>query len=145
MKSCKDYYEYLDHRTLKLLMAKATPEKEFLKTYGSEEMYNDLQKAKVGYIKVQKISDNPGIETGKVYEGITGAFGENIAVWISNPSTWFHTSTIKSIDWDKKRFKTENSTYAFEFEEINFDELITKLMDSETDSLARHFLNEYKD
>ena len=122
MKSIEEYPWHIDARTIAAISLKMKSTEEL-------DTYNNLQNAKVGYIKVHKISDNPGIEKDKVYEGVTGAFGEGLAVWISNPKEWFHTSVIKSIDWKNNTFKTLNSTYAFEFEELEYENLMNKLSD----------------
>lgn len=139
MKSVTDYYDCLDHRTVNTILLRNKPKRDFVIELGPEELYERFQKSKVGYIKVHKISDNPGIEKNKVYEGVTGAFGEGFAVWISSPSTWFHTSVIKSIDWDKHTFDTLNSTYAFEFEELSYDELLREFADKDIRSAPRKF------
>lgn len=128
MESIEKYYDCLDSKVISTILLRVKPEKEFVKTLGPEELYDSFQKSKVGYIKVSKISDNPGIKQGSEYEGVTGAFGEGFAVWMSNPSHWFHTSTIKSIDWNNHTFETENSTYKFEFEELEYDKLAHRLL-----------------
>lgn len=82
-----------------------------------------IQESKCGEIEVTKLSENLGnIQKGDTYKGFTPAFGEGVAVYISNPREWFRSSTIQSIDWDKGTFKTLNSTYSFKFKEITFNE-----------------------
>ena len=125
MESIEKYYDCLDSKTLSSVLLRTKPKKEFVKAIGPEELYDKFQDSKVGYVKVHKISDNPGIEKGKLYEGVTGAFGEGFALWLSNPWEWFHTSVIESIDWENKTFKTMNSTYAFDFEELDYHQLVT--------------------
>lgn len=137
MKSIEEYYDCLDRRTISTLMLRFKPKKEFVKTLGPESLYDSFQKSKVGYIKVHKISDNQGIPKNKVYEGLTGLFGEGFAVWISNPSSWFHTSTIKDIDWENNVFHTLNSTYAFEFEELDYKQLVTDFLNFEIESAPK--------
>lgn len=137
MESIEKYYDCLDHRTVSTLILRTKPKKEFIKTLGPEDLYESFIKSKVGYIKVHKISDNPGIPKSKVYEGVTGAFGEGLAVWISNPSSWFHSSTIKDIDWENNVFHTLNSTYAFEFEELDYKQLVTNFLNSEINSAPK--------
>ena len=88
-----------------------------------EDSRKALQDSKSGEIEVTKISENIGnIQKGDTYRGFTPAFGEGIAVYISNPREWFKSSTIQSIDWEKHLFKTRNSTYSFKFKEIAFNE-----------------------
>ncbi len=50
---------------------KALSKEEFMKIDGaSEDLYDNLQKSKSGFIRVEKISKNKGaIATGDVYEG----------------------------------------------------------------------------
>ena len=139
MKSVTDYYDCLDHRTVNTILLRNKRRKDFVIELGPEELFDRFHKSKVGYIKVHKVSDNPGIEKNKVYEGITAAFGEGFAVWISGPSTWFHTSVIKNIDWDKHTFNTLNSTYAFDFEELSYTDLLKEFSDKEINSALRKF------
>lgn len=128
MKSIEEYRNCLDNRTIKFLLLRAKPKKEFITTVGPEEAYDRIQKSKVGYITVHKVSDNPGIEKGKVYEGVTACFGEGLAMWLSSETSWFHTSVIQNIDWENNTFQTMNSTYAFKFEELDPTELVDKLL-----------------
>jgi hypothetical protein len=89
----------------------------------SEASRRAIQESKCGEIEVTKLSENLGnIQKGDTYRGFTPAFGEGVAVYISNPREWFRSSTIQSIDWDKGTFKTLNSTYSFKFKEIAFNE-----------------------
>lgn len=83
---------------------------EFLNQPGAtDEMYEALQKSKEGWIKISRIPDRAGDY------GFTSAFGEGLSCHLSNPSTWYQTSVIQSIDWENNTFKTLNSTYKFEF------------------------------
>ena len=140
MESIEKYYSCLDNRTVSAILLRLKPKKEFVKTLGPEDLYDKFQDTKVGYIKLHKISDNEGIEKGRVYEGVTGAFGEGFAVWVSSPREWFHTSTIESIDWDNHTFKTENSTYAFEFEELDYKDLAIKLSNLGIPSASKRYI-----
>ena len=140
MESIEKYYDCLDSRTIKFLLIRYKPKKEFITTVGPEEAYNKIQESKVGYIKVHKISDNPGIEKNKVYEGITACFGEGLAMWLSNETNWFHTSVIQSIDWNDKTFKTLNSTYAFEFEELEYGNFANELLNLGINSVNKRYV-----
>ena len=89
----------------------------------SEASRSAIRESKCGEIEVTKLSENLGnIQKGDTYRGFTPAFGEGVAVYISNPREWFRSSTVQSIDWDKGTFKTLNSTYSFKFKEIAFNE-----------------------
>lgn len=96
----------------------------FLKKTGYKEIKNKrLQKSihnsKSGYLKIKKISNNTGfLNYNEEFEGYTIMFGKNVVVYLINSNNYYHTSIIKEIDWKKKIFKTLNSDYSFEFEEI---------------------------
>ena len=143
MKSVEDYPLCLDSRTVSSILLHLKPKKEFVKSLGPEELYEKFQNTKVGYVKVRKISDNPGIEKNKLYEGVTGAFGEGFAVWLSSPGNWFHTSVIESIDWENKTFRTLNSTYSFEFEELEYQDFGNKLINLGINSAPKQNMKEY--
>lgn len=128
MRSIEDYYNCIDYRTIKFLLLRTKPKKEFIKNVGPEDAYENVQKSKVGYIVVHKISDNPGIKKNKIYEGITACFGEGLAMWLSNETSWFHTSVVKSINWENNTFETENSVYRFKFEELDPTDFVDKLL-----------------
>lgn len=121
MQSITKYIPLLSNVNFKTLCHKGFSEEKFIKAYGplGEKMFNVVTNAKSGLISVYKISDNPGIEKGKVYSGVTTGFNEGIALFIDSEDSWFHTSVIKEIDWDKSEFKTMNSTYHFDFEELD--------------------------
>ena len=142
MRSIEEFPFYLDNTTVSAVLLHTKPKKEFVKTLGPEELYDKFQNTKVGYIRLSKISNNPGIEPGKIYEGVTGSFGEEFAVWVSSPRNWFHTSTIKSIDWKNNTFKTLNSTYKFEFEELDYQDFANRLnnlgLNSTSESNIKH-------
>ena len=91
---------------------KKLSKEEFLTHEGlTEEIYEALQKSKEGWIKISRTTDGAGDQ------GFTSAFGEGISCKISNPSTWYVTSVIQSIDWENHTFKTLNSIYNFEFKD----------------------------
>jgi hypothetical protein len=89
--------------------------------YGEEDPSVELvRKSKVGKIQIRKTSENPGyLNKGGWFSGITANFGEGMGVYISDTTEWFTTSTIQEIDWENNRFYTLNSTYEFQFEEID--------------------------
>jgi len=121
MQSIVKYLHLLSDINFKTLVHKTFDEADFIDAYGElgKKMFNIVKNTKSGLISIYKISDNPGIEKGKVYSGITTGFGEGIALFIDSEDCWFHTSVIKDIDWDKSEFKTVNSTYHFDFEELD--------------------------
>ena len=87
--------------------------------YGEEDPSVELVKnSKVGKIRIRKISENPGY-LNDWFSGITANFGEGMGVYISDTTEWFTTSTIQEIDWENRRFHTLNSTYEFQFKEID--------------------------
>ena len=99
----------------------------FITTYGEKDgtyLYNKVKNAKSGLIKVYKISDNPGIEKGVEYFGVTTTFGEGLGLYIDNIANWFRSSVIQKIDWDKSEFMTLNSVYHFEFNELDETEAL---------------------
>lgn len=70
---------------------------------------------KKGYMKIVKVEgDETRYKLGTPHEGNTQCFHEGTALYLTNGDRWFHTSVIKSIDWEAKTFKTMNSTYSFE-------------------------------
>lgn len=77
------------------------------------------ENAKKGYMKVTKLegTNNTNFQPGATHEGNTIAFIEGTALYLTHGDRWFHTSVIKSIDWEAKTFKTMNSTYSFELNE----------------------------
>lgn len=77
----------------------------------TEEQFNAFKNSKEGFIGIRKIKP----EKGRTQKGFTVAFGEGISCYLENPETWYQTSTVTKIDWDKKIFTTLNSTYTFEF------------------------------
>lgn len=106
---------FLNYRLMKL--------SDFIKSGGDMDLYYKIQDSKMGYIKITKISDNPGyLHKGESQEGITAAFGEGIALYISNKDYWYTTSTVTHIDWDRKEFRTVNSKYSFEFTKQDINE-----------------------
>lgn len=103
-----------------LYALKLMSKEEFDEKYGrDDELFDNIQHALSGHIKVTKVSDNYGyLSPGEWREGKTPLFGEGIALWIcGTEDDFYHTSTIQSIDWENNTFKTLNSTYKFEFNE----------------------------
>ena len=98
---------------------KELSKEDFMKLDGSsEQLYNNLQKAKSGFIRVEKISKNKGaIATGDVYEGHTDTFGEGVSLIIGDRFYTFKSSVIVKINKTKNTFKTINSTYKYQFQE----------------------------
>lgn len=98
---------------------KELSKEDFMKLDGaSEQLYNNLQKAKSGFIRVEKISKNKGvIATGDVYEGHTDTFGEGVSLIIGDRFYTFKSSVIVKINKTKSTFKTLNSTYKYQFQE----------------------------
>lgn len=106
----------LDRTTYYILKQRCKPWDELVEDVG-EDLAEKVEKSKCGYISVK----NKG--NGAKHYGITCAFGEGIGCYMSNKDKWFTTSTIQHIDWEKKEFKTLNSTYEFKFEEVPVDKL----------------------
>ena len=101
----------------------------------SDEYADKLLKSKVGYIRIQKISGNPGyLRSGGIEEGWCFVFGEGFSCYIDNGYSYYYTSTIQKIDWDKNEFDTINSRYSFELDEIDFRELLSKLDEWKSES-----------
>ena len=98
---------------------KELSKEDFMKLDGaSEQLYNNLQKAKSGFIRVEKISKNKGaIATGDVYEGHTDTFGEGVSLIIGDRFYTFKSSVIVKINKTKSTFKTLNSIYKYQFQE----------------------------
>ena len=98
---------------------KELSKEDFMKLDGaSEQLYNNLQKSKSGFIRVEKISKNKGaIATGDVYEGHTDTFGEGVSLIIGDRFYTFKSSVIVEINKTKNTFKTLNSTYKYQFQE----------------------------
>ena len=78
----------------------------------AEEVYNAIQNAQQGYIKITKDG------TGEVHSGFTPGFNESISCYMVTVSRWYSTSIIKKINWEEKYFITLNSKYWFEFEPV---------------------------
>lgn len=92
------------------------------------EIYDLLRNSKIGYISIQKVSDNAGyLSKGMSEEGWTAAFGEGLSLRMELGFSYYYTSTIQSINWEKGYFDTLNSRYEFKFNEINFDEIMEYL------------------
>lgn len=127
MKSLFNYLPILGPIGRKTLYHKTKDRDYFIETYGEKDgdyLYNKVKNAKSGLIKVYKISDNPGIEKGVEYFGVTTTFGEGLGLYIDNIANWFRSSVIQKIDWDKSEFMTLNSVYHFEFDELDETEAL---------------------
>ena len=100
----------------KIAELKALPKEQVEESLIS--VWEKLQNAKSGYIKLTKLTDNPGyLGQNDVVRGFTPAFGEGLACYVDRIDEYYYTSIIQSIDWDNKTFKTLNSIYKFEFDE----------------------------
>ena len=118
MRTLRELLDLMTPDVERILICKLLDKEKFLKSVGSEDIYNLLHKAKVGLIKISYLNgDNE-------HSGFTAAFGEGIACMMSNEHEWYTTSTIKSINFEDKTFETLNNTYKFEFQEIPMDEVI---------------------
>lgn len=90
-----------------------------------KEILENIKNSKVGFIEISKESPNPGyFLQNEGISGVTAAFGEGIACWISGNKDLFYTSTIDKIDWDNGKFYTQNSVYKFTFNERDYNEII---------------------
>ena len=95
--------------------------------YGEDPNVELVRNSKVGKIRIRKISEHPGyLKKDDWFSGITANFGEGMGVYISDTTEWFTTSTIQEIDWENNRFYTLNSTYEFQFKEID-EETLNKI------------------
>lgn len=91
---------------------KQMPKEEFLKLNGlTEQIYEDLHKAKEGFIHVRRERD------GLTYKGHTWAFGEGVSCRMDMIDHWWCTSVVQKINWEEGYFDTLNSRYYFEFTE----------------------------
>ena len=107
--------------------------RDFVKAGGNAELHRAIKDSKVGYIKITKISNNPGyLSNGESEEGITAAFGEGISLYIAGVEQWYRTSVIQKINWDKGDFTTVNSRYKFEFKEIDYRPIFEELKNEST-------------
>lgn len=109
----------LDSNQLYILSLKSLSKEEFINKTNDEALWDSLQKAKIGFISISKLSGKNNDYLSKPYIGSTVAFGENLSCYINLGDGFFRTSTIQSIDWNKQEFKTLNSIYKFNFEDIN--------------------------
>ena len=92
---------------------KKLSKKEFLKQPGAtEELYNNLQNSKAGWIEIWK-DDKSVVEHGQ-----TEAFGEGLSCYMTTIRQWYCTSIIKKINWEEEYFITLNSKYNFKFKEF---------------------------
>lgn len=107
--------------------------RDFVKAGGNAELHRAIKDSKVGYIKITKISNNPGyLSNDESEEGITAAFGEGISLYIAGVEQWYRTSVIQKINWDKGDFTTVNSRYKFEFKEIDYRPILEELKNEST-------------
>ena len=121
-----NYAGWMDKSTQAVLNLRDNPKK--IDDLFSEEQKKQFIDSKIGYIKIQKISDNYGyIAQNGCFEGVTSCFGEGFGVIITNAERWFRTSVIKDIK--EFEFDTLNSTYKYEFTEISLDNLKKELDD----------------
>lgn len=137
MDSLAKYEELLDFKCVQILILKTKDLDFFIQKSGKElgeQLYKDITTAKSGLITVYKVSDNPGIEKGKVYTGVTTGFNTGISVHISDIDGWFESSVIQEIDWDKSEFRTMNSVYHFDFQELDDSQVIEHINHLENDS-----------
>lgn len=92
---------------------KQLSKEEFLQLQGAtEELYENLQKGKSGFIKIRRMTGDP-YSIG----GYTDLFAEGFSLHVENSSEWWNTSNVTYINWDKGWFDTLNSRYNFIFEE----------------------------
>ena len=100
-------------------MKQSTMEEWIAREGDSEESitaFKAIKNSKEGFMRIERVEPTPG----KEHFGWTYAFAENISLYIDNPDRWYHTSVVKSIDWEKGTFTTLNSVYKFRFiEEIH--------------------------
>jgi len=128
MRSLNDYSALLDQNTFKLLALKTRSDEDLMSACNNDEkVFQAIRNGKCGLMKVIKISDNPGIEKGKEHYGVATCFAENIGLFLSSEDAWFHTSTVQEIDWSNNQFKTLNSVYSFDFEELDDTEVINAI------------------
>lgn len=100
----------LDKRAQTIGEMKKLPKEEFLQYPGmTEDIYDALQNAQSGFIKIKHA------DTNICNEGHTEAFGEGLSCYMYTISRWYMTSTIQKINWEEKYFDTLNSRYYFDF------------------------------
>lgn len=109
---------------------KGMSEKDFKGSKFEDDMtledFIKIKNSKSGYILVEKISRNSGyLSKNQKREGFTPLFAEDFScyIYLDDPfEDYYYTSIIESIDWDKKEFRTRNSTYSFVFKEMSPEE-----------------------
>lgn len=109
---------------------KGMSEKDFKGSKFEDDMtledFIKIKNSKSGYILVEKISRNSGyLSKNQKREGFTPLFAEDFScyIYLDDPfEDYYYTSVIESIDWDKKEFRTRNSTYSFVFKEMSPEE-----------------------
>lgn len=109
---------------------KGMSEKDFKGSKFEDDMtledFIKIKNSKSGYILVEKISRNSGyLSENQKREGFTPLFAEDFScyIYLDDPfEDYYYTSIIESIDWEKKEFRTRNSTYSFVFKEMSPEE-----------------------
>ena len=109
---------------------KETPEEKFEESKFKNDMdfedFLKIKNSKSGYICIEKTSKNSGyLSKNQKREGFTPMFSENFScyIYLDDPfEDYYYTSTIEYIDWEKKEFRTRNSTYSFLFKEMSPEE-----------------------
>ena len=114
-----------------ILKMRLMPKNEFCSKYDvPEEVYDNLQKSKIGWIEISRLSDGAGAR------GITVAFGKGLSCRVDNISNWYITTPIKEINYENGTFETKNSTYRFKFKEFDnrqIGELYDEIESEETE------------
>ena len=103
--------------------------------YG-RDIANKIDEAKCGYMYIRKISDIEVFE-----QGWCGVFGVGLSCVLNIGSAWYHTSLVKDIDWDKKIFHTQNSTYSFRLEEYDAQEILNYINNKNKNMLKVKVIN----
>lgn len=123
--------QMLDENTYFILKQRCQPWDKLVENVG-EDLAHAIKKSKCGFIYVTNKA------YGKKHNGITCAFGEGIACYMSTEYRWFTTSMIQSIDWEKKEFTTLNSVYEFEFEKLPIDKLYNYVLKSDKQNESKN-------
>lgn len=103
----------LKQRELKKL--KGASLDELKKITGDDDLaggvFMAFRNSREGYMRIRRVKPS----AGEPHEGWTYAFAAGLPLHIDRPDNWYHTSNIRKIEWKKKTFTTLNSTYSFEF------------------------------
>ena len=135
-----DLSEYIKWNSVKgVLLCRNFSKEEFDKKFDNPNItYENFHKSKCGYMKIIKISNNEGyLRRGGCESGVTGAFGVGLSLYLSETTTWYSTSVIKDIDWDKNIFATMNSRYKFKFEEVDSNVILKQLEEYESKGIKQ--------